>query len=166
MLRRLKPSHKEVNLKNLSTEGKRESLIFLFIIESRRINFFPGSIQAWSLRGWDGWMATLTQWTWVWVDSGCWWWTGMPGVLWFMGSQRVRHAWAPELNCTFLPLKHSVLRTRESKSVKRQWFREELCLWVIFFILQFTKDGMISVQCLAAIVFTAVQFHFPWPLYR
>ena len=117
-------------------------------------------------KGWDGWMATLTQWTWVWVDSGCWWWTGMPGVLWFMGSQRVRHAWAPELNCTFLPLKHSVLRTRESKSVKRQWFREELCLWVIFFILQFTKDGMISVQCLAAIVFTAVQFHFPWPLYR
>ena len=37
-------------------------------------------------RGWDGWMASLTQWTWVWVDSGSWWWTGRPGVLWFMGS--------------------------------------------------------------------------------
>ena len=40
-------------------------------------------------RGWDGWMASLTQWTWVWVDSGSWWWTGRPGVLQFMGSQRV-----------------------------------------------------------------------------
>ena len=42
-------------------------------------------------RGWDGWMASLTQWTWVWVDSGSWWWTGKPGVLQFMGSQRVGH---------------------------------------------------------------------------
>ena len=41
-------------------------------------------------RGWDGWMASLTQWTWVWVDSGSWWWTGRPGMLWFMGSQRVK----------------------------------------------------------------------------
>ena len=40
-------------------------------------------------RGWDGWMASLTRWTWVWVDSGNWWWTGRPGVLRFMGSQRV-----------------------------------------------------------------------------
>ena len=51
-------------------------------------------------RGWDGWMAPLTQWTWVWVNSGCWWWTGRPGVLRFMGSQRVRHDWATELNST------------------------------------------------------------------
>ena len=49
-------------------------------------------------RGWDGWMASLTQWTWVWVNSGSWWWTGRPGVLWFMGSQRVRHDWANGLN--------------------------------------------------------------------
>ena len=38
-------------------------------------------------RGWDGWMASLTRWTWVWVNSGSWWWTGRPGVLRFMGSQ-------------------------------------------------------------------------------
>ena len=44
------------------------------------------------------WMASLTQWTWVWVNSGNWWWTGRPGVLRFMGSQRVRHNWATELN--------------------------------------------------------------------
>ena len=49
-------------------------------------------------RGWDGWMASLTQWTWVWVNSGSLWWTGRPGVLQFMGSQRVGHDWATELN--------------------------------------------------------------------
>ena len=49
-------------------------------------------------RGWDGWMASSTWWTWVWVDSGSWWWTGRPGVLRFMGSQRVGHNWATELN--------------------------------------------------------------------
>ena len=48
-------------------------------------------------RGWDGWMAPLTQWTWVWVNSGSWWWIGRPGVLWFMGLQRVGHDWATEL---------------------------------------------------------------------
>ena len=51
-------------------------------------------------RGWDGWIAKLTQWTWVWVSSGSWWWTGRPGMLWFMRSQRVRHDWATELNLT------------------------------------------------------------------
>ena len=53
-------------------------------------------------RGWDGWMASLTQWTWVCVDSGSWWWTGRPGMLWFMGWQRVGHDWATELNWTEL----------------------------------------------------------------
>ena len=47
-------------------------------------------------RGWDGWMASLTQWTWVWASSGRWWRTGKPGVLQPMGSQRVRHDWATE----------------------------------------------------------------------
>ena len=51
-------------------------------------------------RGWDGWMASLTQWTWVWVDSGSWWWTGRPGVLQFTGLQRVGHDWVTELNWT------------------------------------------------------------------
>ena len=49
-------------------------------------------------RGWDGWMASPTQWTWVWVNSGSWWWTGKPGVLQSMGSQRVGHNWVTELN--------------------------------------------------------------------
>ena len=57
--------------------------------------------------GWDGWMTSLTQWTWVWVYSGSWWWTRSPGMLWFMRSQGVGHDWATELNWT------------ESRSLKR-----------------------------------------------
>ena len=53
-------------------------------------------------RGWDGWMASLTRWIWVWVNSGSWWWTGRPGVLQFMASQRVGHDWATELNWKFV----------------------------------------------------------------
>ena len=49
-------------------------------------------------RAWDGWMASPTQWTWVWVDSGSWWWTGRPGVLQSLGSQRVGHDWMTDLN--------------------------------------------------------------------
>ena len=45
-----------------------------------------------------GWMASPTQWTWVWTNSGSWWWTGRPGMLRFMGSQKVRHDWVTELN--------------------------------------------------------------------
>ena len=55
-----------------------------------------------SNRGWDGWMASPTRWTWVWVNSGSWWWTGRPSVLRFMGSKRVRHDWVTELNWTEL----------------------------------------------------------------
>ena len=62
-------------------------------------------------RGWDGWMASTTWWTWVWVSSGSWWWTGRPGVLWFMGSQRVGHDWATDLI----------------------WSREFLSAWLVIF---------------------------------
>ena len=51
-------------------------------------------------RGWDGWTASLTRWVWVWVNSGSWWWTGRPGMLRFMGSQRVGHNWVTEVNWT------------------------------------------------------------------
>ena len=49
-------------------------------------------------RGWDGWMASLTQWTWVWVDFGSWRWTGRSGVLLLMVLQRVRSDWTTKLN--------------------------------------------------------------------
>ena len=48
-------------------------------------------------RGWDSWMASLTWWTWVWASFRSWWWTGRPGVLQSMRSQRVRHDWVTEL---------------------------------------------------------------------
>jgi len=48
----------------------------------------------------DGWMASWIQWTWVWVNSSSWWWTGKPGILQSMGSQRIGHNWATELNWT------------------------------------------------------------------
>ena len=50
-------------------------------------------------RGWDGWMASMTWWTWVEASSGSWWWTGKPGGLQSIGLQRVGHDWATELNC-------------------------------------------------------------------
>ena len=53
-------------------------------------------------RGQDGWMASLTRWTWVWVSSRSWWWTGKPGMLQFLGSQRVGHDWVTELNWTWM----------------------------------------------------------------
>ena len=49
-------------------------------------------------RGWDDWMTSPTQWTWVWVNSGSWWWTMRPGVLQSMGLQRVEHDRWTELN--------------------------------------------------------------------
>ena len=69
-------------------------------------------------KGWDGWMASLTRWTWVWVNSGSWWWTGRPGVLQFMGSQRIGHDWTSELNWTDVHLKliQCDIRTAETKA--------------------------------------------------
>ena len=76
-------------------------------------SLFHGTVYGWSgfifyeplkrtwillLQDGDGWMASLTQWTWVWVSSRSWWWTGKTGVLQSLRSQRVRHDWATELN--------------------------------------------------------------------
>ena len=59
-----------------------------------------GKIEAWGEgddRGWDGWMALLTRWTWVWASSGSWWWTGKTGMLRSMRSQKVGYNWVTEL---------------------------------------------------------------------
>ena len=60
-------------------------------------------------RGWDGWMASPTQWAWIWVISGSWWWTGQPDVLNSMGSQRMADNWATELNWLCRGAKLSIL---------------------------------------------------------
>ena len=62
-----------------------------------------GKIEGGRRRGWQRMrllMASPTQWTWVWVNSGSWWWAGRPGMLQFMELQRVLHDWATELNWT------------------------------------------------------------------
>ena len=74
-------------------------------------------------RGWDGWMASPNQWTRVWVNSESWWWTGRPGMLQSMGSQRVIHDWAEltELIITVLVIlkKKWVIRNlQERKAIK------------------------------------------------
>ena len=69
--------------------GLLEKTLMLGMVEGRM-----------SYRGWDGWMSSLTWWTWVWVNSGSSWWIGRPGVLQSMGSHRVGHDWATELNWT------------------------------------------------------------------
>ena len=72
-------------------------------------------------RGWGGWMASLTQWTWVWVNFGSWWWTGRPGVLQSMGSQRVGHDWATELNwCKNTISLWSRLALQQQRTTKEQ----------------------------------------------
>ena len=65
-------------------------------------------------RGWDGWMASPTRWTWVWPGSGSWWWTGKPGMLQSMGLQRVRHNWVTEL---------------KTINYSASWYMTFLCLW-------------------------------------
>ena len=66
-------------------------------------------------------MASQTRRTWVWVNSRSWWWTGRPGMLWFMGSQRVGHDWVTELNWaeTKLSYRHAELRAANVKEKKK-----------------------------------------------
>ena len=76
-------------------------------------------------RGWDSWMASPTQWTWVWVNSRSWRWTGRPGMLQALGSQRVRHNWVTELSWT----DHVVNRLFSNTTVqKHQFFGTQLSL--------------------------------------
>ena len=93
----------------------------------------------WDDRGWDGWITSLTQWSWVWASSGNWWWTGKPGMLWSMGS-RVWHDWAPELNLTESSIKiaHIPLRARQNSYNLAGKF------WFIYCILQ-TLNLQISI---------------------
>ena len=78
-------------------------------------------------RGWDGWMASLTQWTWVWASFESWWWTWTPGMLQSKGSQRVRHDWVTELNWKSLRISyHCNMRSRSK--ILSKWGPSEKCL--------------------------------------
>ena len=86
-------------------------------------------------RGWDSWMASPTQWTWVWINSGSWWWTGRPGVLQSMGSQRVRQDWVTELKRT--ELKNKMKRAEVSLVLIFLWVED--CLFGMT-ILNLTRN--------------------------
>ena len=78
-------------------------IIWPLDVENWLIGQYPEAGKEWrqkekGMTGWGGWMASLTPWTWVWVSSESWWWTGKPGVLQSMGLQRAGHDWGTELN--------------------------------------------------------------------
>ena len=84
--------------KNQFTDGSFDEEQFSTVQLLSRVRLFTTRLWCWEGlgaggegddRGWDGWMASLTQWTWVWVNSGSWWWTGRPGMLRCMGLQKL-----------------------------------------------------------------------------
>ena len=83
-------------------------------------------------RGWDDWVASPTQWTWVWVNSRSWWWTGRPGMLWFMGLQRVGHDWANELNWTDNIVLVSVVQQSDSVLDTCVYSLFHIHLWLVY----------------------------------
>ena len=109
------------------------------------------------MAGWDGWMASLTQWTWVWVGSGSWWWTGRLGVLWSMGLQRVGHDWATELNWTESDLTHRVIHKNQHESIHFSSKNTglERMLWInmlIYCIVKLLSAKTVSVIILVLVV--------------
>ena len=97
-------------LKEISPEYSLEGLLLMLKLQyfghlMWRVNSFEKTLMLWRLkageegddRGWDGWMASPTRWTWGWANSGNWWWTGRPGMLQSMGLQKVGHDRATEL---------------------------------------------------------------------
>ena len=116
-------SWESLDCKEIQPAHSKGDQFWVFIgrtdVEAETPIFWPPDVKGWLIgkdwcwerlrageegddRGWDGWIASPTQWTWVWVNSRNWWWMGRPGVLQFMWSQRVRHDWATELNWTDL----------------------------------------------------------------
>ena len=84
----------KLNIQKTKIMGSGPNVSIWETMETLRDFIFLGS----KITAWDGWMVSQTRWMWVWVNSGSWWWTGRSGVLRFMGSQRVGHDWATELN--------------------------------------------------------------------
>ena len=97
-----------------------------FEAQEKSLSLFALFPHLYAMKWWD-WMASLTRWMWVWVNSGSWWWTGRPGVLQFMGLQRVRHDWVTELNWTdlsyyILELKPDIEQWTSSK-LEKEYFK-------------------------------------------
>ena len=85
-------------------------------------------------RGWDGWMVLSNWWTWVWASSGSWWWTGKPGVLQSMVSQRVGHDWVTELTYRYYKTRRWEKRVMKLREGKRLWAQgwDQVPEWVLW----------------------------------
>ena len=89
--------------------------------------------------GWDGWIASWTQWTWVWVSSRSWWWIGKPGLLQSMGLQRVGHNWVSGLNWGLLAwivmlISYELLAKLNSRSILKKTKSSPLMYYVKWYI--------------------------------
>ena len=111
-------------------------------------------------RVWDGWMASPTWWTWVWVNSGSLWWTGRPGVLQFMGSQSIGHNWATELNWTELRFsQHDIINALGQLAVRwlARWAEKmKVCSTIFQLPLFASRNLLISFVCYLS--FTLIPF--------
>ena len=107
-----RPLHWEHGVLPIGSPGKSQKCL-LFMSHQSTADTLPPDTKSWPWcwerlraggeendRGWDGCMASPTQWSWVWLDPRSWWWTGKAGMLQSMGSQRVGYNWATELNWT------------------------------------------------------------------
>ena len=113
-------------------------------------------------RRWDGWMASPTQWTWVSVNSGSWWWTGKPGVLQSMGWQRVGHDWATELNLIFYYV--NVTTTRNSSW--HSWGSNSIHIQSMVVRSIFTQSLFLCFSLLIlklGVIIIVIYFYSRWP---
>ena len=98
-------------------------------------------------RGWDGWMASPTQWTWVWVNSKSWWWTGKPVVLESMESQRVGQDWATELKWTdWYCINFATLKCFERFCRFYRILYIDICAFAIMCIVLFLVQSSININ--------------------
>ena len=95
-------------------------------------------------------MASPTRWIWIWANSRSWWWIGRPGVLWFMGSQRVGHDWATELNCTHFPIFQSFMSHSEmGRALTEQVLRIAICFSLLLPRLALPKGADVTSQSIS-----------------
>ena len=131
-------------------------------VKSRLIRKDPDAGKDWKqeekgMTGWDVWMASLTQWTWVWVSSGRWWRTGKPGVLQYVGSQRVRHDWVTEqqskrvyigrLQCAFLWPKKKKKRKQSECPPKVEWIEKLFSITKFCAIIKKNEVQQLQLTC-------------------
>ena len=92
----------------------------------------------------DGWMASPTQWTWVWASSRSWWWTGKPGMLQSMGWQKVRHKWANELNTDTQNLRSKIQNELYFSLFLRNKWRDSKPVNVTSYVLGFVSKTLLN----------------------